>query len=475
MNDTGFSDKTEKFLTFLSDNEVTVSPKVQISDLRKINQGRGVIALEDISIDETLFTIPDKILLNSANNSLILDQPEISDKLAGLENEWDALILVLLYEWKGKESSKWMNYLNVLPDLNYPFDELLFWNEEELERLKPSGILERVGKDKTVEMYERLVGFVHDWNIEKLKGMTMDEFTKIATIIMSYSFDVVAGGVEDDEEDETEYIKSMVPLADTLNADTRLNNAVLTYNKDQVLVMTSIKPIKKGEQIYNTYSDHPNSEILRRYGYVEPKGSKYDFGEIQLTTITAYFSKFMSEKLVFDILELISQISQEEDEEEEVVSESYDCYSSKEVNLTLVFLIQLLSIISLIHNESPIEAETETITRIYKKCYQLIESKKVTSSFVKNYTEILQSRLSEYPSISKEPFADDYQQSRKYMAEVVLKSEYQSIANCLDVDSTLANTMDSPVKTIDDDKLLRNILKKRTKQDILEQTKRIKN
>lgn len=36
----------------------------------------------------------------------------------------------------------------------------------------------------------------------------------------------------------------MVPLADTLNADTNYNNAIVNYEESS-LVITSIKPIKK--------------------------------------------------------------------------------------------------------------------------------------------------------------------------------------------------------------------------------------
>lgn len=35
------------------------------------------------------------------------------------------------------------------------------------------------------------------------------------------------------------------------------------------LNMISTKLIKKGEQIYNTYADPPNSDLLRRYGHVD--------------------------------------------------------------------------------------------------------------------------------------------------------------------------------------------------------------
>lgn len=43
--------------------------------------------------------------------------------------------------------------------------------------------------------------------------------------------------------------------------------------------MRSIKAISKSEQIYNTYGNLPDSDLLRRYGYVIP-GAKNDIVEI---------------------------------------------------------------------------------------------------------------------------------------------------------------------------------------------------
>lgn len=124
---------------------------------------------------------------------------------------------------------------------------------------------------------------------------------------MSYSFDVgkeihnegkegesmnendnMTNGDEDEDEDEedleVEMIKSMVPLADTLNADTKKCNANLLHSK-QTLRMVAIRDIPSGEQVYNTYGELSNSELLRRYGYVEWDGSYYDCGEISKSAI----------------------------------------------------------------------------------------------------------------------------------------------------------------------------------------------
>ncbi|CDR98549.1 hypothetical protein [Sporisorium scitamineum] len=65
----------------------------------------------------------------------------------------------------------------------------------------------------------------------------------------------------------------MTPMADMLNARFESDNARLFY-KSHVLEMRATKPIAQGEQIFNTYADPPNSDLLRRYGHVdEPNGS----------------------------------------------------------------------------------------------------------------------------------------------------------------------------------------------------------
>ena len=59
--------------------------------------------------------------------------------------------------------------------------------------------------------------------------------------------------------------------------------------------MRSIKPINKGDQIYNTYGNLPNHDLLRRYGYVLP-GSKDDLVEISSDLIVQCISKHTEEE-----------------------------------------------------------------------------------------------------------------------------------------------------------------------------------
>lgn len=49
--------------------------------------------------------------------------------------------------------------------------------------------------------------------------------------------------------------------------------------------MSSIKPIKAGEEIFNTYGDLPRSDLLRRYGYINDDYLPFDVVEISLSRL----------------------------------------------------------------------------------------------------------------------------------------------------------------------------------------------
>lgn len=49
--------------------------------------------------------------------------------------------------------------------------------------------------------------------------------------------------------------------------------------------MRSIKPIRKGEEIFNDYGELPRADLLRRYGYVTDNYAQYDEVEISMRTI----------------------------------------------------------------------------------------------------------------------------------------------------------------------------------------------
>lgn len=471
-----FAQRTSAYESWLIDSGVEISKKVQIADLRAQNQGRAVVAIEDIEEDEELFRIPRSLLINACNCSLLKENESTKEQLMQLP-QWKALILVLLYEWKVKgDSSPWLPYFQVLPindNGNYSLNQLIYWSAEELNMLKPSYIIKRVGADSAKRMFNEMKELL----AMHIGEVGQSEFNDVASLIMSYSFDVDKIKNEDDDEDEEEdegdiggsselcpvetslYLKSMVPLADTLNADTHAHNASLMYS-DDYLIMRSIKNISKGEQVFNSYSQHPNSEILRRYGYVEPHGSVHDFAEISLLDISRQFGA--GDK--FDTV--IKNFKRIQEEEEEVfVLDSYDCFVAGEVIFELIFVIQLLEVVFKVDQENGFlddskESIFKGVKRIFKKCYQLLESKRLTEGFLLRYQRILEYRLSQYPT-NLQVEVEEYQSvdTKEQQSKVVLVSEIKSLKKCLDVNKMFLSG-DERYTTIKDDKLLKNILRK---------------
>lgn len=470
-----FNRDTEEFVGWLSDvAHVKQSPKITVKDLRSSNEGRAVVATEDIEKDETLFEIPFDALINIETSQIIKDYPSIQEKLAEL-GQWNGLVICLLYEWEYLgEKSKWWSYMKVLPT-SATLNGLMYWDEEELNNLTPSLVLERIGKEGAKRMYESVLTFIADNGMkDSLGNISWNDFLKVASTIMSYSFDVEksdGNNEQDNEDDENEQpvsLKSMVPFADTLNADTHKCNAHLEYDKDS-LKMCAIQPIKKGEQVYNIYGEHPNSEILRRYGYVELEGSAFDFGEVPMANIRDSLKiKFeVDDKFLDWVLDTLKDDEMIEKffEDEEIVLDSYDCYISGEILTELVLFLQIISTfctIPGITDEDNI-SKRSLLSRAAKKCIQLVENGMVTRSCSEVWQLAIRSRLHEYPPncINYKPdFADndDINKIREGMAKIVLKSECQALTVCLD-------SINKQYKVIDDQKLLNNIIKRRNEED----------
>lgn len=459
-----FNSSTVRFEQWLLASGYQVSPKIKIADLRAQAQGRGIIALEDIPADEVLFSIPRNVLLNIETGTLASLHPQNKEKLMTKYDHWEGLILTILFELSLGQESRWAPYLSVLP---HEFHSLMFWNDSELELLKPSLVVSRIGREKAEETYRKLFpSALEDLGIPNL-NVSLERFHQVASTILSYSFDVERPDFDEEQEDDEQvkydgYFKSMVALADTLNADTKLSNANLFYETD-FLVMKSVSPIAKGEQVYNTYGDHPNAELLRRYGYVEWEGSKFDFGELPLSiihdTIVSYFD--VPFELIDKVLELISEADVEEIEED-VVLDSYDAYSDGEVLPEAQILIQTLVTIAQMSKAEGLqnmsrEQLSKSVNRALKKCYQLVESKTMTKNAVLIWEQCLTARLSEYPSHAYRDFTPPQSNecfNKLKMSERILASEVASLQVCL---KTFADSF----KLIDDERLLRNVLKRK--------------
>ncbi|KAI1311919.1 hypothetical protein EDD11_003281 [Mortierella claussenii] len=284
-----FDQVNAKFLEWLEAKGATVSKSITLQDYSSEGAGRGVVAAVDIKKDEELFSIPRALLLSPETSEL----PQKLD-LTMLEGGWNPLMMCMIYEYCRGADSLWKPYFDILPT---EFLTPMFWSDDELLELQGTGVADKIGKQEAEavfkdQLWPLISGHAELFTLTGSEASTeaamMQEnedaflsiFHRMGSLIMAYAFhDTIPSDEDDhamdedeDEEEEEKVNVSMVPMADMLNHRTGFNNARLFHEKD-CLRMVAIKPIKAGQQIYNTYGDLCNADLLRKYGFVDQPNS----------------------------------------------------------------------------------------------------------------------------------------------------------------------------------------------------------
>lgn len=293
--------------------------------------GRGIVALRDLPEGHTLFTIPRDLVLSMRTSSLPQKFGLDAWKKFGLHQGWSGLILCMMWEDAQGDASKWHGFFPILPN---SFDTPMFWNETDLDELKGTAVVDKIGKDDaekdfknkllpavesrpdlfppeaipttyTLERYHLMGSRILSRSFHVLRwkpdGEEPDEEAEVDEADAGSALDVDAAPsdgsamevdtpngeaapaqatedageepADDEDEDEDRYEDpfdvAMVPMADMLNGRFNTETARLFYDDERVLRMMTVQEIKAGEQIWNTYGDPPNSDLLRRYGFVD--------------------------------------------------------------------------------------------------------------------------------------------------------------------------------------------------------------
>ncbi|GJE92752.1 SET domain-containing protein [Phanerochaete sordida] len=289
--------------------------------------GRGIVAMRDLPKDHTLFTIPRDLVLSMRTSTLPQKFGQASWKKFGLHEGWTGLILCMLWEEAQGAASKWNGFFPILPT---SFDTPMFWDAADVEELQGTAVVDKIGRDdaekdfaaklvpaiesrpdlfppesrattytlaryhlmgsrilsrsfhvlrwkadgeeadEEAEVDEDDAGAALDGGAAPADGSAMDIDTPHGT---DATADADEGPADDDDDDDDRYEDpadvAMVPMADMLNGRFNTETARLFYDDEHVLRMATVQEIKAGEQIWNTYGDPPNSDLLRRYGFVD--------------------------------------------------------------------------------------------------------------------------------------------------------------------------------------------------------------
>jgi len=106
----------------------------------------------------------------------------------------------------------------------------MFWTDDELAELKGTETLPRIGKESAEERYRSILLPIITSHSETfdISKCDLSAFHRMGSLVMAYSFGRESEDDEDNSEEEERNDIAMVPLADILNADPRLNNVLNT-------------------------------------------------------------------------------------------------------------------------------------------------------------------------------------------------------------------------------------------------------
>ncbi|KAG0293957.1 hypothetical protein BGZ96_002007 [Linnemannia gamsii] len=380
-----FEQVNTAFLAWLATNGATVSKSIALQDYSGEGAGRGVVAVADISKDEELFSIPRPLLLSPETSELAkkLD-------LTTLEG-WNPLMICMIYEYGRGATSHWKSYFDILP---MEFSTPMFWSAEELKELAGTGVIDKIGREEAESIFKEKLWPLISAHPELFPTEHQDKeagflnvFHRMGSLIMAYAFhdtlpdkDEDEDMDEDDEDDEEEekVNVSMVPMADMLNHKTGHNNARLFHEKD-CLRMVAIKPIKNGQQIYNTYGELCNADLLRKYGFVDvpnPNNIAEISGESVVAKCTSEDEDGKDEKVEWLL-------------EQDGLEDFFILEAGGEIPEELIGCAKILMM--------PIDEFKTTVIEGKK-----LPSTKLTVEVQKVLRELLEAKMAEYPSSAKD-------------------------------------------------------------------------
>lgn len=334
-----------------------------------------------------------------------------------------ALVLALIYETRPQ--SEWKPYIDILPK---EFDTLMFWSPAELAVLEGSAVLEKIGRDEAEKEFRSILAPLLNTHRDYFKDteITFDETSgevvestllscghRIASCIMSYSFDIrifpqnyrPSNNDSDSESgtdgEEIEHYKTMVPLADLLNADSHKNNARL-FQYPTHLSMSSLCHIPAQTQLYNDYGLLPRSDLLRRYGYLTPGYAKYDVVELKGGLVTEVVLKMYNPTLDYtDKIRRLELLT-----EGEILEDTFDLpvpdpeLGPKNIPIEWAGIYYVLSLPQ--GAEAKLPSSRKKLERIGK-----------TPGYKSCVLEILKARLAMYPQIHNVPSGTMSERTRR--------------------------------------------------------------
>ena len=236
--------------------------------------GRGARATRDLDVGEVVVEVPDGVVLTTETCSVrrALERFVGEDGVESPRLEKELLVIAVMCEMlRGVDESRWGAYLRVVHEGARSGHSILAWDDEQAAALEGTDAWwdayenDDEGLDlptMTDAHWKHVVKMFFKQNPELANGRSVDELRELhfaaTAMVAGYSFTL-----GDDE------IQGMVPFWDMLNHAPPCSASVrLNHDPERGLQMITVRAVKKGEEVFNTYGALRNAELLRRYGFV---------------------------------------------------------------------------------------------------------------------------------------------------------------------------------------------------------------
>jgi len=225
---------------------------------------RGVHCLTKVPADDVVLYVPFKYIMTSE----VAKASDIGKKIVSsgvdLRSKHSFLASYLLQE-KAKKSSFWDPYINILPAkyANMP----IFFDEELLGWLKGSFCLGKIADriDSLRREYDNIRRAVPEFAV-----YSHEQFIWARLVVITRIFGLVIQGNKTD---------GLVPYADMLNHK-RPRETKWTFDDDRYgFLITSLKTIQRGEQIFDSYGRKCNSRFFVNYGFALDENEDNEGGD----------------------------------------------------------------------------------------------------------------------------------------------------------------------------------------------------
>ncbi|XP_026350682.3 N-lysine methyltransferase SETD6 isoform X4 [Ursus arctos] len=247
-------DPVAGFLSWCRQVGLELSPKVSVSRQGTV-AGYGMVAQESVQPGELLFAVPRAALLSQHTCSIggLLERER-----GALQSQsgWVPLLLALLHELQAP-ASPWSPYFALWPELGR-LEHPMFWPEEERRRLlQGTGVPEAVEKDLAnirSEYYSIVLPFMEAHpDLFSPRVRSLELYRQLVALVMAYS--------------EGPGPSFSLPPQNCLR-------------------MVATQLIPKGHEIFNTYGQMANWQLIHMYGFAEPyPDNTDDTADIQMVTV----------------------------------------------------------------------------------------------------------------------------------------------------------------------------------------------